>query len=631
MNRKNEYYVLNQPSVEDAVYDKHLKELRELETQYNFIFPNSPTQKAGYTASNKFRPVVRQNPMLSLDSVDNYEDLLNLVYQDHQLVQISTRGNGIIGEDITFNKKLIKNIPFNLKKIANCEVRGEVYMKKEEFVRLNEELKRSGNKLLANPRNAASGSLRTLIPLQNRSLHFFAYQLFNDDLPTQLSCLQELEKLGFSVSPDYRLFKNIEKVEKFIQKQAKKREKLDFESDGVVVKVNNYSQYEKLGQTSRFPRWAIAYKFPASVASSLVKNIYVEVSRSGRITYVAEIEPVILQGSKISKVTLHNYAFIANLKLNVGDEIVIKKAGDVCKNDNCPQKIVNYLTHFASKNGLDIKGISEKIIKKLYENNLLNQPTDFYQLYQKEKELLKLEGFKRKSVTNILTSIEESKKSPFANLLTALGIPLLSSVKAKKLTIFYPNLTSFLIAAKNEEWEKFQEILGEETQKEIKKYWQKLENQKIVQELKEIFNLDKATSLEELARRECLRSRNSRLSLKLSIMARSKKLPPIHPGEMLREEFLVPLKMKPEELAEEINVPVKVIKDICQEKKDLTPEIICRLAIYFKMSYEFWLGMQQDYERECLEDILENQEQQIKKEINPLLQPKTNGRLRKHA
>jgi len=216
-----------------------------------------------------------------------------------------------------------------LKEVANCEVRGEVYMKKEEFYRLNEELKKTGNKLLANPRNAASGSLRTLVPLQGRNLHFFAYQLFNSDLPSQLSCLKELEKLNFSVSPDYRLFMNIEEVGKFIQEQEKKREKLDFESDGIVVKVNNYAFYEKLGQTSRFPRWAMAYKFPASVASSQVKSIYTEVSRSGRITYVAEIVPVILQGSKISKTTLHNYAFIHNLKLNIGDEVVIKKAGDV--------------------------------------------------------------------------------------------------------------------------------------------------------------------------------------------------------------------------------------------------------------------------------------------------------------
>jgi DNA ligase (NAD+) len=400
-------------------------------------------------------------------------------------------------------------------------------MKKEEFARLNEELKNSGNKLLANPRNAASGSLRTLVPLQNRSLHFFAYQLFNSNLPDQFSCLQELENLGFSVSPDYQVFKDIKRVEGFIKNQEKKRQKLDFESDGIVVKVNDYESYENLGQTNRFPRWAMAYKFPASVVSSQIKNIYVEVSRSGRITYVAEITPVILQGSKISKVTLHNHSFIANLKLNVGDEVIIKKAGDVipqitqivklsnngswqppancpscdsnlkwnstniyqvCKNKECPQKIVNHLTHFASKNCLDIKGVSGKNIKKLYENNLLSQPIDFYHLYQKEKELLKLEGFKKKTVNNILNSIENSKKKPFANLLTALGIPLLSSVKAKNLSKIYPDLTSFLAAVKNEEWEKLQEILGEETQKELQKYFQEPKNRELVEKLAEVFS-----------------------------------------------------------------------------------------------------------------------------------------------
>ncbi|CFW92901.1 DNA ligase [endosymbiont DhMRE of Dentiscutata heterogama] len=552
-----EYYILNQPSVEDAVYDKHWQELRELEAKYNYILPNSPTQKAGQTASPKFRPVARQNPMLSLDSVDDYENLLkfdervkkilktdqeieyicewkidglsvSLVYRNHHLSQISTRGDGVIGEDITFNKELLKNVPFFLKEVANCEVRGEVYMKKEEFLRLNEELKKSGHKLLANPRNAAAGSLRTLIPLQNRNLHFFAYQLFTSNFPTQLSCLQELEKLGFVVSPDYSLFRNIEEVEKFIQQQEKKRESLDFESDGVVVKVNDYKHYEKLGQTSRFPRWAIAYKFPASLAVSKVQNIYVEVSRNGRITYVAEITPVILQGSKISKVTLHNYAFIANLGLNIGDEIVIKKAGDVipqitkviklngsaswqpptncpscnsnlkwnstniyqlCKNKKCPQKVVNYLVHFASKRGLDIKGISTKNIQKLYENNLLNQPADFYHLYQKERQLLKLEGFRKKSVGNMLHSIENSKKRPLANLLTALGIPLLSSVKTQKLTKFYPDLSSLLTAVKNEEWEKFREILGEETQKELKKYLSEPKNLSLLEEMKLIREL----------------------------------------------------------------------------------------------------------------------------------------------
>jgi DNA ligase (NAD+) len=550
-----EYYSLNQPSVEDVVYDKNLKELQKLEIEYNLILPNSPTQKAGYKASPKFHQVTRENPMLSLDSVDNYDDLLkfderikkklktdeevaytcewkidglsiSLIYRNHRLAQVSTRGNGVIGEDVTFNKNLIKNIPFFLKDAANCEVRGEIYMKKEEFFRLNEELKKDDKKLLANPRNAASGSLRTLVPLQNRNLNFFAYQLVNNNLPSQLSCLMKLEKLGFSASPDYKLFKSIKETKEFIENQEKRRENLDFESDGIVIKVNDYSTYENLGQTSRFPRWAIAYKFAASINSSQIKNIYVEVSRSGRITYVAEIEPVILQGSKISKVTLHNYSFIRNLKLNIDDEVVIKKAGDVipqitqviklknsdswlppdncpscnsklkwnstniyqvCENESCSQKNINRLVHFASKSGVDIKGLSQKNIQKIYENNLLSEISDFYLLHQKKEDLLKLEGFKEKTVSNILTSIEESKKKSFSNLLTALGIPLLSSVKAQKLTKFYPDLTSFIIAIKNENWERLREILGEETQKELKNYFQKPKNSKLVEELNVFF------------------------------------------------------------------------------------------------------------------------------------------------
>ncbi|MCE8159292.1 MAG: NAD-dependent DNA ligase LigA [Candidatus Moeniiplasma glomeromycotorum] len=557
LNKWNyEYYILNQPSVEDAVYDKHFRELQSLEKQFNFIFPDSPTQKIGSPPSLvKLAPVRRQNPMLSLDSIDNYEDLLkfdervkkilkiekeieyvcewkidglsvSLVYENNRLNQISTRGNGLMGEDITFNQGLIKNTPSFLPLVVKCEVRGEVYMKKTEFWRLNEELKNNNHKLLANPRNAAAGTLRTLIPAQNRNLHFFAYQLFNHDLPSQLVCLQQLEKLGFAVSPNYQSFVSIHQVWEFIQKQEKLRNDLDFESDGVVVKVNDYNFYPQLGQTSRFPRWAIAYKFPASVATSQVKDIVVEVSRSGRITYVAVIEPVLLLGSKISKVTLHNYAFIRSLKLNRGDEIVIKKAGDVipqitqiiksehnfawdpplhcpscnsklewnstniyqvCINENCSQKIINFLAHFASKTGVDIKGVSRKIIAKLFENNLLKSPGGFYQLNQKKEELLRLAGLEQKSVENMLSAIENSKQKPLANLLTALGIPLLSSVKTQKLIKFYPSLSSILAAVEKQEWEKFGEILGTETQKEIRNYFQKPLNRELVEKLREIW------------------------------------------------------------------------------------------------------------------------------------------------
>ncbi|CAI2185544.1 4281_t:CDS:2 [Funneliformis geosporum] len=296
-------------------------------------------------------------------------------------------------------------------------------MEKGEFFRLNKELEKNDSKLLANPRNSASGSLRTLVPLQNRKLHFFAYQLFNSALDSQFTCLRELEKLGFAVSPDYQSCKGIEKTKEFIQKHEPKRLNLDFESDGIVVKVNNYDFYPSLGQTS-------------------------QVSRNGRITYVAEIKPVTLQGSTISKVTLHNYSFIRNLKLNIGDKVAIKKAGDVI-----PQiiQLIKLTENIWLPPNAYIKGLSQKNIEKLYQNSLIKKPIDFYQLDQKREELLKLEGFQKKSIDNILSSIENSKKKPLTNLLIALGIPLLSSVKAKKLSIFYPNLASIRTIIENNE------------------------------------------------------------------------------------------------------------------------------------------------------------------------------------
>ncbi|CAG8455563.1 21726_t:CDS:2 [Gigaspora margarita] len=228
--------------IEDKVYDQYFKELEQLERDYSFILPDSPTQKAGYLRSKKLAPVYRQIPMLSLDSVDSFSELLrfdervkkilgnkenvDLVYQNHRLVQISTRGNGLVGENVTFNKDLIKNIPFFLPEISDCEVRGEIYMKKEEFFCLNEELERNSGRLLANPRNAAAGSLRALVSLQDRSLHFFAYQFFLagffSKIETQLECLQRLEKAGFTVSPDYYWCQNIQEVQKFLCQQEKK-------------------------------------------------------------------------------------------------------------------------------------------------------------------------------------------------------------------------------------------------------------------------------------------------------------------------------------------------------------------------------------------------------------------------
>ncbi|CAJ0824354.1 6878_t:CDS:2 [Entrophospora sp. SA101] len=427
--------------------------------------------------------------MLSLESTDNYEELVrfdervkkktglnkidylcevkidglsaSLHYQNGKLRRIVTRGDGRTGEDVSVNLPLIQNLPKNLPEkitegVEMIEIRGEVYLKKEEFRRLNKELKKRKLPLLANPRNAAAGTLRTLIPTQQRNLNFFAYQILgcnNDsisEINNQLNCLEKLASWGFEPSPYYRLCQNLEEIQKYFQEIKKQRDDLEFEIDGIVVKVNNYEHYEKLGKTNRFP---------------------LEITRSGRISYVAQITQVSLLGSKINKATLHNYGFIRELNLNIGDRVVVKKAGDiipqvvqVIKMDGqnncwtpptnyCPERNIKSLALFASKQGMDIKGVSEAIIRKLYQVNLLKTPADFYYLEQKKKELLKVEG----------------------------------SVKAHKLTSLYPNLVSFIQAVEKNELEPISKLLGVETQKEIVHYFQKPKNLGILKNM-ERFN-----------------------------------------------------------------------------------------------------------------------------------------------
>ncbi|RHZ37295.1 NAD-dependent DNA ligase LigA [endosymbiont GvMRE of Glomus versiforme] len=557
-----EYNFLNQPTVDDKIYDQTFQELKDLEEKYNLVLPNSPTQKVGSKIKKKFHPVAHQIPMLSLESTDNYEELVrfdekvkkklglneidylcelkidglsaSLHYQNGKLSKIVTRGDGWTGEDVSVNLPLIQNLPKNLpEKTKIIEIRGEIYMKKEEFQRLNNELKKRKLSLLANPRNAAAGTLRTLIPTQQRNLNFFAYQILRHDndkvneTSNQLNCLEKLANWGFEPSPYYRICHSLEEIQKYFQEVKEKRDNLEFEIDGIVIKVNNYEYYEKLGNTNRFPRWAFAYKFPASIVLSEVKDIQVEITRSGRVSYVAQIIPVSLLGSQISKATLHNYGFIQQLNLAIGDRVVIKKAGDIipqvvqvikmngqntcwipptncpscsallawnqeqiyqhCPNEDCPERNIKSLALFASKQGMDIKGVSEAIIRKLYQVNLLKTPTDFYRLEQKKSELLKIEGLQKKSVNNLLNSIEQSKKKPFFCLITALGIPLLGGVKSRKLVSNYPNLGSLLQAVEKNELEPIGKLLGTETQKEITHYFQKPKNLEILKDM-EKFN-----------------------------------------------------------------------------------------------------------------------------------------------
>lgn len=551
-----ERYFLFQETVSLEVYDAHFEELLALEKKYQYSLPNSLTKKVGIVSSKDLQLVERQIPMLSLDSVDNYSKLqkwedtikkkigensdlsflcewkidglsLSLLYQDSKLVKISTRGDGYRGSDLTFNKRFVKNIPLFLPKAGNYEIRGEVFMSKEDFTLLNKSLKEAGEPVLTSLRNAAAGTIHSISPPENRSLSFFAFSLFGVNLVSQEDCLRELHSLGFSTSP-YQLCNGLLEVQEFISQGFILREKLGFSCDGIVIKLNDYELYSKVGQTSRFPYWAVAYKFPASTGYGVLRSITVEVSRNGRVSYVAEIEPIRLLGSLIRRITLHNYSFIKQKRINIGDEIVVRKSGDVipqviqviklteadsvwvppefcpfcqsvlvwnessvyqlCLNEDCVRKNINYLTYFVSKEGMNIKGVSKKTIEKLYNSGILKQPVDFYSLEERRDQILQLEGVKERTVDNILLSVNNSLKQPFSCLLSSLSIPLLSRIKSNQLSVFFSNIDEFIESLSNGEWEKIKWVVGEKTSQEIRNFWNDLKRRETLLAFKNIFS-----------------------------------------------------------------------------------------------------------------------------------------------
>ncbi len=539
-----EYYILNNPSVDDAVYDQKMYDLKELEIQSSVVLPNSPTRKLNKKIykHSQFKLVKRAVPMLSIDNTNNKEGLLafdrrvrrelgvvpeylcelkidglsaSVLYENYKLVQISTRGDGLLGEDVTFNQEVISNLPLQLTSGESCEVRGEVYMRKEEFLTLNEEISQRGMKKLANARNATAGTLRTLVPNKERKLRFFAYHYFLEGLMTQEQCLKKLTEDGFEVG-EHRLCRSIEEAIIYTEEVAKRRDGIGFAVDGVVVKVNQYSFHKKLGETSKFPRWAIAYKFTPLSATSVVRAINRAVSKNGRITYVALVDKVTIAGSSIGSVTLHNFAFIKKKMLNIGDEVLINKAGDVipqvaaivknsnegfwgapsycpscsseltwetsylyqlCTNGQCTEKNINYLVFFASKSAIDIRGVSKSIVERLFQLKLVRRPYDFYSLDSKHDQLNKIEMFKEKSITNLLNAIDRSRYKSFASFVTAFSIPLLSSVKAQKLAmIFNENIEEFLVFIREGNFTFLKTELGVKTGESIMNFFQDSNN-----------------------------------------------------------------------------------------------------------------------------------------------------------
>jgi DNA ligase (NAD+) len=522
----HKYYVLSQPSISDEEYDKLLKRLMVLEEEFpQFKNAASPSQRVGAKVEGNLPTVKHRLKMLSLDNTYSIEEVKQwfdrvikglegskpeltaepkidgvscaLTYKNGQLVLGATRGDGSVGEDVTHNVKTIRSIPLKLKgKVFPqwLEVRGEVYMDKVDFARLNEERKTQGEEVFVNPRNAASGSLKLLDSrlTVTRHLRFFVHSfgiLEGDNHPkSQWEFLQQCKAYGFAVNEHSQLCKNLDEVVTFCQKMADKRASLSYDVDGIVIKVNELRLQEELGTTMKSPRWAVAFKFPAYQATTTVREINVQVGRTGVITPVAELEPVFCGGVTISRATLHNFDEIKRLNINSGDKVLIERAGDVipkivkvsekrskgifllpkkcpscgaeivkedlgqvayrCMNPSCPKQLERGLLHFASRHAMDIEGLGEVVVVQLLEKGLVKKFSDVYRL--KKEDFLTLELFADKKADKLLTAIEESKKQSLSRLIYALGIANIGEKAASVLADHFGSMDALLKANQEE-------------------------------------------------------------------------------------------------------------------------------------------------------------------------------------
>jgi len=514
------YYIENQPVISDKEYDQLMQKLIKLEEKYpQFVTPDSPTQRVGGAPAEEFEESKHIVPLLSLSNAFSFDDLeafdkrvkrmlglssdrdieyvselkidglaINLTYENGVLVKGATRGDGFTGENVTNNLKTIHAIPLRLRgeRIPRLmEVRGEVYMLHKDFQGLNKEREKSGEPLFANPRNAAAGSVRQLNPkiTAKRKLNIFTYSLgeYRDGkIGTHTELLKLFKSLGLKVNPTSRPCKNINEVIKFCRNWTEKKKDLDYDVDGVVVKVNSLRLQEKLGAVTKSPRWAMAYKFPAEQATTRIKKIIVQVGRTGALTPVAIMEPVEVGGVTVSRATLHNEDEIKRKDIRVGDRVIIQRAGDVipyvvsaikekrtgkekkfifpkkcpvcgadvyrppgevvirCTNISCPAQIKETIRHFTSRGAMDVEGIGDAQVEQLVEKGLIRDPADLY--YLKKEDLLPLERMGDKLASNILSAIEKSKERDLSRLIYALGIRHVGSHIADVLAKNYSSL-----------------------------------------------------------------------------------------------------------------------------------------------------------------------------------------------
>ena len=552
------YHTLDNPTITDQEYDKYLRELIEIEEEHpDWVKEDSPTQHAGGKIIEGFEKVTHSIPMMSLSDVFSESEVIafderikkegitpeyvcelkidglsvSLHYEKGRLVRAATRGDGTIGEDITHNAKTIKVIPLKLKEEVDIEVRGEIFMNKKTLEELNEERKKNGQPLLQNCRNAAAGSIRQLDSkiAAKRKLDNFIYHLPNPldyGIHTHSEALDYMKRLGFKINTNNRVVKNINEVLAFIEEKGKQRDSLPYDIDGIVIKVNNIDDQQRLGSTAKYPKWATAYKFPAQEVLTKLTDIIFTVGRTGQITPNAVLEPVIVAGSTISRATLHNEEYVKEKDLKIGDIVSIRKAGDVipevvevkkerrtgkekdfvmitncpmcntplvkkegqvdyyCPNKKCPARNIESLIHFVSRDAMNIDGLGDRIMEDFYNFHFIATIPDIYGLKEHEKDLTRLEGYGEKSVTNLLNAIEESKKNSLEKLIFGLGIPHVGAKTAKLLAQKYKTLEN-LMQQTAEELEKTPDI-GAIIAKSVVDYFKDEHHKAIIEELIEL-------------------------------------------------------------------------------------------------------------------------------------------------
>lgn len=554
----NEYYIDDNPSVSDQEFDALLHELIKLEEDHpEFKTSDSPTMRVGGAVLDKFEKVTHDVPMMSLSNAFNVEDLRSfdekiiksvgkvkynvelkidglagsLKYEDGILVLGATRGNGVIGENITNNVKTIKTIPLNISLKDNLEVRGEIFMSKKSFDKANIKRDRLGLEHFKNPRNCAAGSVRQLDSkvAASRSLDMFVYSVIspdNHELSTHSGSLDFVKALGFKVNPLSKLCGSIDEVIDFIIEYTEKRNDLKYEIDGIVVKVNNISQYEQIGYTAKSPKWAIAFKFPAEEVITKINSITFQVGRTGQITPVANLDPVIVQGSTVSRATLHNEDYFVDKDIREFDYVVIKKAGDIipevvrvivdrreinsakfemikncpvcdselsrkpgesghyCANPDCDAKKTEGLIHFASRKAMNIEGLGERIVEQFYNDGFLNSVSDIYRLKNRRDELIVKEGFGVKSIDKLLENIEISKDMNMDKLMFGLGIRHVGEKVSKVIASNFTNMLDMFKLNKDELID-IDEV-GEVIAQSLVNYFRDEDNIKLIKDLSEL-------------------------------------------------------------------------------------------------------------------------------------------------